>query len=134
MHEYINWDKLILTDSGGFQGWSIPNSQTDEGIIFKNIYDGTKFLMTPEISIQIQETLNSNIAMILDQLIDINAPKDQQRQAIINTSIWANKARDIHNNKNQSLFGIIQGGKYKDLREISTENMLKTDFLSLIHI
>ena len=94
----------------------------------KNLYDGTKFLMTPELSIQIQETLNSNIAMILDQLIDIDAPKDQQRQAIINTSIWANKARDIHNNKNQSLFGIIQGGKYKDLREISTENMLKSDF------
>ena len=64
LHEYINWDQLILTDSGGFQGWSIPNSQTDDGILFKNIYDGTKFLMTPELSIQIQETLNSNIAML----------------------------------------------------------------------
>ena len=128
LHEYINWDQLILTDSGGFQGWSIPNSQTDDGILFKNIYDGTKFLMTPELSIQIQETLNSNIAMILDQLIDINAPKDMQKQAIINTNIWAKKAREIHNNKNQSLFGIIQGGKYKDLREISTRNMLEIDF------
>ena len=80
LHEYINWDQLILTDSGGFQGWSIPNSQTDDGILFKNIYDGTKFLMTPELSIHIQETLNSNIAMILDQLIDINASKDMQKQ------------------------------------------------------
>ena len=128
LHEYINWDQLILTDSGGFQGWSIPNSQTDDGILFKNIYDGTKFLMTPELSIHIQETLNSNIAMILDQLIDINASKDMQKQAIINTNIWAKKAREIHNNKNQSLFGIIQGGKYKDLREISTKNMLENDF------
>ena len=128
LHEYINWDQLILTDSGGFQGWSIPNSQTDDGILFKNIYDGTKFLMTPELSIHIQETLNSNIAMILDQLIDINASKVMQKQAIINTNIWAKKAREIHNNKNQSLFGIIQGGKYKDLREISTKNMLENDF------
>ena len=60
LHKFIGWDKLILTDSGGFQGWSIPNKFTDEGIEFKNIYDGSKFFMDPKLSIDIQQTLNRN--------------------------------------------------------------------------
>ena len=128
LHDFMNWKKLILTDSGGFQGWSIPNTQTDEGILFKNVYDGSKFLMTPELSMEIQESLNSDIAMILDHLIDIDSPKELQKNAIDTTNTWARNARSIHQNSNQSLFGIVQGGKYKELREMSAKNMLDLDF------
>ena len=65
LHDFMNWNKLILTDSGGFQGWSIPNTQTDEGILFRNVYDGSKFLMTPELSMEIQQSLNSDIAITM---------------------------------------------------------------------
>lgn len=77
LHEFINWRKLILTDSGGFQGWSIPNKLRNEGIEFTNVYDGSKFLMTPELSMDIQDVLNSDIAMILDNLVDINDSFEQ---------------------------------------------------------
>ena len=66
LHNFIGWDNLILTDSGGFQGWSIPNKFNEDGIEFKNIYDGSKFYMDPILSMDIQNTLNSDIAMILD--------------------------------------------------------------------
>jgi len=128
LHKFINWNKVILTDSGGFQGWSIPNKFNDEGIEFKNIYDGSKFFMDPILSMDIQQTLNSDIAMILDSLIDINKEYDQQLQAIDTTKKWAQIARDYHTNENQSLFGIVQGGKHKELREKSAIDMLTIDF------
>ncbi|NCX68661.1 MAG: tRNA guanosine(34) transglycosylase Tgt [Betaproteobacteria bacterium] len=128
LHEFINWNNLILTDSGGFQGWSIPNKQNDEGIEFKNVYDGSKFLMTPKLSMDIQNVLNSDIAMILDQLIDTNKEKSEQLSAINITNNWAREAREIHKNDNQSLFGIVQGGMHKDLREISANQMIKLNF------
>ena len=119
LHKFIGWNKVILTDSGGFQGWSIPNRFNDDGIEFKNIYDGSKFFMDPKLSMDIQQTLNSDIAMILDSLIDINKEYDQQLNAINTTQQWANIARNYHTNNNQSLFGIVQGGKHKELREKS---------------
>ena len=128
LHNFIGWDKLILTDSGGFQGWSIPNKFTDEGIEFKNIYDGSKFFMNPKLSMDIQQTLNSDIAMILDNLIDINKDYDDQLNAIETTMKWAQEAREYHTNDEQSLFGIVQGGKHKQLREKSTKDMLSLDF------
>ena len=99
-----------MTDTGGFQGWSIPNRFNDDGIEFKNIYDGSKFFMDPTLSMDIQQTLNSDIAMILDSLIDINKEYDEQLNAIQTTKNWALEAREHHSNSNQSLFGIVQGG------------------------
>ena len=128
LHNFIGWNKVILTDSGGFQGWSIPNKFNDDGIEFKNIYDGSKFFMDPTLSMDIQQTLNSDIAMILDSLIDINKEYDEQLNAIQTTKNWALKAREHHSNSNQSLFGIIQGGKHKELREKSATDMLSLDF------
>ena len=113
LHNFIGWNKVILTDSGGFQGWSIPNKFNDDGIEFKNIYDGSKFFMDPTLSMDIQQTLNSDIAMILDSLIDINKEYDEQLNAIQTTKNWALEAREHHSNSNQSLFGIVQGGKHK---------------------
>ncbi len=128
LHQFINWDKVILTDSGGFQGWSIPNKFRDDGIEFKNIYDGSKFFMDPILSMDIQQSLNSDVAMILDSLIDINKDYDEQLKAIDTTNNWARIAREYHSNSNQSLFGIVQGGKHKELREKSASDMLSLDF------
>ena len=128
LHNFIGWNKVILTDSGGFQGWSIPNKFNDDGIEFKNIYDGSKFFMDPTLSMDIQQTLNSDIAMILDSLIDINKEYDEQLNAIQTTKNWALEAREHHSNSNQSLFGIVQGGKHKELREKSAIDMLSLDF------
>ncbi len=128
LHDFINWNNLILTDSGGFQGWSIPNKQSEEGIEFTNVYDGSKFLMTPKLSMDIQNVLNSDIAMILDHLIDTNKEKSDQLSAINTTNTWAREAREIHENDNQSLFGIVQGGIHKELREISANHMIELDF------
>ena len=128
LHKFIGWNKVILTDSGGFQGWSIPNRFNDDGIEFKNIYDGSKFFMDPKLSMDIQQTLNSDIAMILDSLIDINKEYDEQLNAINTTQQWANIARNYHTNNNQSLFGIVQGGKHKELREKSATDMMTIDF------
>ena len=115
LHNFIGWNKLILTDSGGFQGWSIPNKFKDDGIQFKNIYDGSKFFMDPKISMDIQQTLNSDIAMILDSLIDIDSGYDAQLKSIDTTKRWARVAREYHSNTNQSLFGIVQGEDIKNL-------------------
>ena len=128
LHAFMNWDNLILTDSGGFQGWSIPNKLHDDGIQFKNIYDGSSFKMTPKLSMEIQSTLNSDIAMILDNLINVDSSYEDQKRAIDVTFRWATEAREIHNNKTQSLFGIVQGGLNKDLREISAKQMLSLEF------
>ena len=128
IHKFIGWEKVVLTDSGGFQGWSIPNKFKKDGIEFKNIYDGSKFFMDPILSMDIQQTLNSDIAMILDNLINIDENYDSQLQAIGVTNDWAQKAREYHSNSQQSLFGIVQGGKYKELRERSAMDMLSLDF------
>ena len=128
LHKFMNWNKLILTDSGGFQGWSLPTKKTPEGIEFKNIYDGSTFLMTPEISIKTQNQLGSDIAMIFDYVVDIDAPEDIQTDAIKTTELWARIAKQTHNNKKQAMFGIIQGGLIKNLREKSALSMVNLDF------
>lgn len=128
LHKFMNWDKIILTDSGGFQGWSLPTKKTTDGIIFKNIYDGSSFLMTPEISIKTQNLLGSDIAMIFDYVVDIDASHDIQTDAIKTTDSWARIAKETHNNNNQAMFGIIQGGLIKNLREQSALSMVKLDF------
>ncbi len=128
LHEFINWRKLILTDSGGFQGWSIPNKLRNEGIEFTNVYDGSKFLMTPELSMDIQDVLNSDIAMILDNLVDINDSFESQQNSINVTKKWATIARNYHSNNQQSLFGIVQGGLHKELRQLSAEAMTNLNF------
>ena len=128
LHNFIGWDNLILTDSGGFQGWSIPNKFKEDGIEFKNIYDGSKFFMDPVLSMDIQNILNSDIAMILDSLVDIDKDYDTQLQSINITKKWAEIARNYHSNEKQSLFGIVQGGKFNELREKSALDMVSLDF------
>lgn len=128
LHRFMNWDKLILTDSGGFQGWSLPTKKVDTGIQFKNVYDGSRFLMTPELSIKTQNLLGSDIAMIFDYVVDIDANNYLQNEAIQTTEHWAKIAKQVHNNENQSLFGIVQGGLVEEYREKSALSMVNLDF------
>ena len=128
LHKFMNWDKLILTDSGGFQAWSLPTKLLNDGIEFKNVYDGSFFKMTPEESINTQSLLGSDIAMIFDYLIDYDRSDDDQMKAIEITSQWAEKAKSVHKNNKQDLFGIVQGGLNLDLRETSAKSMIELDF------
>ena len=128
LHKFMNWDKLILTDSGGFQAWSLPTKLYDDGVEFKNVYDGSYFKLTPQDSIKTQNLLGSDIAMIFDCLIDIDKPDEEQKKAIEITKKWALIAKETHNNSLQSLFGIVQGGLNLNLREQSAKSMIDLNF------
>ena len=128
LHNFMNWNKLILTDSGGFQAWSLPTKLLNDGIEFKNVYDGSFFKMTPEESIITQNLLGSDIAMIFDYLIDYDRSDNDQMKAIEITSQWAEKAKNVHKNNKQDLFGIVQGGLNLELREKSAKSMIELDF------
>lgn len=128
IHKFMNWDKAILTDSGGFQAWSLPTKIYKDGVIFKNIYDGSSFEMTPELSIEIQNNLGSDIAMIFDCLINIDDIKEKQIDAINLTRDWGSRTKEQHSNNDQSLFGIVQGGLHKDLRELSAKYMVEQEY------
>ena len=128
LHKFMNWDKLILTDSGGFQAWSLPTKQYKDGIEFKNVYDGSYFKLTPQDSIKTQNLLGSDIAMIFDYLISVDKPDEEQKKAIEITKQWATICKEIHNNSSQSLFGIVQGGLNLDLRAESAESMINLNF------
>ena len=128
LHKFMNWDKLILTDSGGFQAWSLPTKLYEDGIEFKNVYDGSYFKLTPQDSIKTQNLLGSDIAMIFDCLIGIDKPDKEQKKAIEITKKWATIAKDTHDNPSQNLFGIVQGGLNLDLRAESAESMINLNF------
>jgi len=128
IHKFMSWDKVILTDSGGFQAWSLPTKIDNEGVVFKNIYDGSSFKMTPEISIKAQNKIGSDIAMVFDCLIDIKDSKEKQINSINLTRDWGSITKSLHKNKNQALFGIVQGGLHKDLRELSTKYMVEQEY------
>ena len=128
IHKFMSWDKVILTDSGGFQAWSLTTKIDNEGVVFKNIYDGSSFKMTPEISIKSQNKIGSDIAMIFDCLIDIKDSKEKQINSINLTRDWGSITKSFHKNKDQALFGIVQGGLHKDLRELSTKYMVDQEY------
>ena len=128
LHSYINWDKVILTDSGGFQGWSLGAKRLPEGLLIKSSYDGSELLLTPKLAMSAQNELGSDIAMVLDDLIDPSSSPTQIEDAINRTLIWSELALNMHNNKNQSLFGIIQGGVSNKYREYSLTKTIDLNF------
>ncbi len=134
-HNFINWKKPIFTDSGGFQ---LKNPQffismSDKGVWFKSPFDGSKHFMSPEKVIELQNIIGSDIAMVLDDMQDANLSKEVYKKATDRTIEWAKRALNVHKNKNQLLFGIVQGGVYKDLRERCAKeiNKLKFDGLAI---
>jgi queuine tRNA-ribosyltransferase len=123
LHDFMNWQKPILTDSGGFQVFSLGAMRkiTEEGVKFSSPHDGAKLFLTPEISMQIQKVLNSDIVMIFDECTPYPASHDEAAKSMRLSMRWAQRSRNEHNKleNNNALFGIVQGGMHEDLRSES---------------
>ncbi len=130
LHKFMNYDGPILTDSGGFQVFSLAKKKdiTEEGVHFKSHIDGKSLFLTPEKSIEIQNKLDSDIAMSFDECIPYPADYEYAKESTLRTLRWAKRGKDVFNNDNQSLFGIVQGGEYEDLRHLSAIETVKMDF------
>ena len=130
LHKFMNWDGPILTDSGGFQVFSLakPKDITEEGVKFKSHLNGESLFLTPEKSIEIQNKLDSDIAMSFDECIPFPATYEYAKASTERTLRWAKRGKDVHNNPRQSLFGIVQGGEYTDLREYSAKKTVEIGF------
>lgn len=132
LHKFMNWHGPILTDSGGYQVFSLAHNKkkdiTEEGVHFKSELDGKKLFLTPEESIRIQNLLDSDIAMSFDECPPATADKTYLKNSIERTIRWAKRGKAVHENKNQNLFGIVQGGPYEDLRRWSAEETVKIGF------
>ncbi|MFN8448681.1 MAG: tRNA guanosine(34) transglycosylase Tgt [Anaerolineae bacterium] len=130
LHEFMRWDAPILTDSGGFQVFSLAqiNKIDDEGVTFRSHLDGSKHRLTPELSIRIQENLGADIIMCFDQC-PIPTDRAIVTNAVARTSKWAARCREAHTDQTrQALFGIQQGGIFEDLRTESSEALRRLDF------
>lgn len=130
LHKFMNFNGPILTDSGGFQVFSLANPKdiTEEGVLFKSHLNGDKLFLTPEKSIEIQNKLDSDIAMSFDECPPASADHEYMQKSIERTLRWAKRGKAVHNNANQALFGIVQGGAYQDLREYSAKETVALDF------
>ena len=130
LHKFMNYKGPILTDSGGFQVFSLakPKDISEEGVKFKSHIDGSNLFLTPEKSIAIQNKLDSDIAMCFDECPPASASYDYMKNSIERTIRWAERCKKAHKNEMQSLFGIVQGGAYEDLRKYSAINTVKLDF------
>ena len=132
LHEFMHYDLPILTDSGGYQVFSLAKNKekdiTEEGVHFKSHIDGKKLLLTPEKSIEIQNKLDSDIAMSFDECPPASATYEYMKNSVNRTLRWAERGKKVHKNKNQSLFGIVQGGYFEDLRKHSAIETVKMDF------
>ena len=122
LHHFMNWNKPILTDSGGFQVFSLSDLRkiTDEGVIFKSHLDGSKIFFTPELAIQVQEKLGADIIMAFDECPEPTDRKLNER-AVERTNQWAQRCLKAKTRPDQALFGILQGGIFSDLRQASAQ-------------
>ena len=131
LHKFMNYDGPILTDSGGFQVFSLANPKdiSEEGVTFKSHINGEKLFLTPEKSIQIQNKLDSDIAMSFDECPPYPATYEYMKKSVERTLRWAKRGKEAHKNpETQALFGIVQGGEYEDLRKYSAEELVKIGF------
>ena len=130
LHDFIQWDKPILTDSGGFQVFSLGEMRkiTEEGVVFKSPIDGSKVELTPEISMDVQRKLGSDIVMIFDECTPYPATEEQARTSMELSLRWAKRSKDAHADNPSALFGIVQGGMYEHLRDESLEGLVDIDF------
>ena len=130
LHKFMNWDRPILTDSGGFQVFSLSGLRkiTEEGVIFNSHLDGSKHIFTPEKVMEIEEALGADIMMAFDECCPYPSDYKYTKNSMERTSRWAARCKEAHKTENQGLFGIIQGGFYKDLRDISAKDLISMDF------
>ena len=131
LHKFMNWDRNILTDSGGFQVFSLGDLRkiSEDGVEFRSHIDGSKHFISPEKDMEIQNALGSDIIMAFDECAPYGATYDYVKKSMERTTRWAKRCKDAHKNtEKQALFGIVQGGFYKDLRKKSAEDLIKLDF------
>ena len=131
LHKFMHWDRPILTDSGGFQVFSLGPLRkiTEEGVEFRSHLDGSKKYISPEISMEIQEALGSDIMMAFDECCPYPSTYEYTKNSMERTTRWAKRCKDYHTTTDkQGLFGIIQGGFFKDLREKSAKDLIELDF------
>ena len=131
LHNFMNWDRPILTDCGGFQVFSLSDLRTitEEGVEFKSHLDGSKHFFSPEKVMQIEEDLGADIIMSFDECCAYPSTYEYTKQSMERTTRWAERCKKAHTNiERQALFGIIQGGFYEDLRKKSTEDLISMDF------
>ena len=130
LHKFMGWDRTILTDSGGFQVFSLKELRkiSEEGVAFQSPYDGRKHLLSPELSIEIQEALGSDIAMAFDECPPADADRDYVARSMARTSRWLDRCLQARRRPQRtSLFGIVQGGLYEDLRREHADQVLSHD-------
>lgn len=130
LHRFMAWDRSILTDSGGFQVFSLGHLRDldEDGVTFRSHIDGSAHRFTPERVVHIQQELGSDIAMIFDECTGYPSGRDEARTSFERTTRWAERARRAHSRADQSLFGIVQGGMYADLRQESACQIVSLDF------
>ncbi|MEH6503755.1 MAG: tRNA guanosine(34) transglycosylase Tgt [Cycloclasticus sp.] len=130
LHDFMHWDKPILTDSGGFQVFSLDEMRkiTEEGVHFRSPVDGRKVFMGPEESMQVQRQLGSDIVMIFDECTPYPATEKEARTSMELSQRWAKRSKDAHGDNPSALFGIIQGGMYEDLRDESLNELKNINF------
>jgi len=129
LHKFMNWKRPILTDSGGFQVFSLADNRkiTEDGVTFKSHIDGSSHLFTPEKAIEIENDLGADIIMAFDECIPYPAEYEYAKNSLERTTRWLKRCIDSHERKDQALFGIIQGGMYKDLRIQSAKEITSMD-------
>lgn len=135
LHRFMNWSRPLLTDSGGFQVFSLSNIRriTDEGVKFKSHLDGSPIFLGPQESFQIQQNLGTDIAMVLDVCPAETAAREESEEAVRRTLLWAEQFKGFAEESGfleagHHVFGITQGGRFRDLRERCTEKLLEMDF------
>ncbi|MEK6742598.1 MAG: tRNA guanosine(34) transglycosylase Tgt [Nitrospirota bacterium] len=131
LHEFMNWKRPVLTDSGGFQVFSLADLRkvTDEGVTFQSHIDGgAKHFITPEYAVEIQEALGADIIMAFDECIPYPATRDYAMESLERTHRWAKRCREAKKDTGQALFGIVQGGMYADIRKLSAETLVDIGF------
>lgn len=130
LHQMMNWNGPILTDSGGFQVFSLAELRQldDEQVVFKSHIDGSLLQLSPEKAIEIQEALGADCIMCLDECPPHDVSRERMRQAVERTTSWARRCRDAQKRTDQALFGILQGGIDQALREYSAQGLLPLDF------
>jgi len=130
LHNFINWSGPILTDSGGFQVWSLGELRkiSEQGVTFASPVDGAKVELTPEISMRVQRELGADIVMIFDECTPYPATEQQAEESMQLSLRWAKRSKQAHADNPAALFGIVQGGMYPDLRKVSLEGLVDIGF------
>jgi len=130
LHDFINWEKPILTDSGGFQVFSLGKMRkiTEEGVRFSSPVNGEKIMLTPERSMEVQRKLGSDVVMIFDECTPYPATHKESKDSMELSLRWAQRSKDAHGDNPSALFGIVQGGMFEDLRDVSVNGLKAIDF------